>query len=190
MTQADTPLQAARVTNAIAAEGLTVTVDHESIQVGSTATFTAKYGNEARACTWEFAPAGVISASGDGPNTNLVVTGVKPGSVTATATWTDPTPNANPATREGTKKLTVAAAKASTVNFSILGAGLGSSALAILAISGAIALSFRGVFSAEIGTLLGTALGAGAAGAVSATHSSNNSGQGGNSPPSGSAPQS
>ena len=121
------------------------------------------------ACTWTFDPSGVVNPSGSGPNANMVVTGTKEGKVTATATWADPT------FRTGTKQLTILAPKSSTVNFFVLGAGLGSSLLALLAISGAIALAFRGAFSAEIGTLLGTALGAGAAGAVSAASSSSHS---------------
>jgi hypothetical protein len=127
------------------------------------------------ACTWTFDPSGVVNPSGSGPNANMVVTGTKEGKVTATATWADPTAGAIPPFRTGTKQLTILAPKSSTVNFFVLGAGLGSSLLALLAISGAIALAFRGAFSAEIGTLLGTALGAGAAGAVSAASSSSHS---------------
>ena len=129
------------------------------------------------ASKWEFQPADVVKVSGSGgPNSDVVVTGLKAGSVTAKATWTNPTGGATPATRTGSKVLTITPAKSSTINFSVLGAGLGSSLVALLAISGAIALAFRGSFSAEIGTLLGTALGAGAAGAVSATHSAGGSG--------------
>jgi hypothetical protein len=179
VTESDTPLNAAAAALGIAAPAgqLTITADHDSFQVGSTATLTAENNNQPVPCTWTFAPTGIVSTSGDGPNSNLVVTGVKAGTVTATAKWTDPAAAAGTPPRTGTKKLTVAAQKSSPVNFAVLGSGLGSSVLALLAISGAIALSFRGTFSAEIGTLLGTALGAGAAGAVSATHSANNNSQ-------------
>ena len=183
VAQSDTPLAGALAGGGPPGSDLTVTADHESIQVGSTATLTAAFGNQPLACTWAFQPAEVVSPSGDGPNANLVVTGVKAGSVTATATWANPTAGATPPFRTGTKQLTVTASKSPSVNFSILGAGLGSSLLALLAISGAIALAFRGAFSAEVGTLLGTALGAGAAGAVSATHSPNSSNQAAKPPP-------
>ena len=179
VTESDTPLKSAAAAEALLTSvgDLTITADHDSFEVGSTVTLSAKDGTKLVPCTWTFAPTGIVSTSGDGPNANLVVTGVKAGAVTATATWTDPTAGANPPTKKGTKKLTVEAQKSSSVNFAVLGAGLGSSVLALLAISGAIALAFRGTFSAEIGTLLGTALGAGAAGAVSATHAANNNSQ-------------
>jgi hypothetical protein len=188
VTESDTPLKAAAGAQALLAPAgdLTITADHDSLEVGSTVTLSAKDGTKLVPCTWTFVPSGIVSTSGEGPNANLVVTGVKAGTVTATATWTDPTAGANPPTKTGTKKLTVAAQKSSSVNFAVLGAGLGSSVLAVLAISGAIALAFRGTFSAEIGTLLGTALGAGAAGAVSATHAANNNSQPPSPPKSGS----
>jgi hypothetical protein len=187
VTESSDPLASAGgLTDRAVAPGpkLTVTADHDSFQVGSTATLTATNAGNPVPCTWTFAPTGIVSPSGDGPNANLVVTGVKVGTVTATAKWTDPSTKVE---IPGTKQLTVAAQKSSAVNFSVLGAGLGSSVLALLAISGAIALAFRGTFSAEIGTLLGTALGAGAAGAVSATHAGNNNSQPPTPPKSGSA---
>jgi hypothetical protein len=188
VTKSDTPLNAAAALGEVApAGGLTITADHDSFPVGSTATLTAEKDNHAVPCTWTFSPTGILSTSGNGPNSNLVVTGVKAGTVTATAKWTDPSAAAGTPPVSGTKKLTVAAQKSSPVNFAVLGAGLGSTVLALLAISGAIALAFRGTFSAEIGTLLGTALGAGAAGAVSATHSANNNSQPPNPPKPGSS---
>jgi hypothetical protein len=190
VTQSDVPL-AGGAPQAVGlvqpAAQLTITADHDSFQVGATATLSAAFENHLVPCVWTFEPAGIVSPSGDGPNANLVITGVKAGAVTATAAWTDPTAAANTPPKKGSKPLTVVAQKSSSVNFSVLGSGLGSSLLALLAISGAIALAFRGTFSAEIGTLLGTALGAGAAGAVSATHSGNNSSQPPAPPKSGSA---
>ncbi|HEX3840007.1 MAG TPA: hypothetical protein VHU85_04360 [Acidimicrobiales bacterium] len=178
VTESDTPVNAAAALGAVTtAAQLMITADHDSFQVGTTVTLTAENNNQPVPSRWTFAPTGIVSTSGDGPNSNLVVTGVKAGTVTATAVWTDPEAAAGTPPRTGTKKLTVAAQKSSPVNFAVLGSGLGSSVLALLAISGAIALAFRGTFSAEIGTLLGTALGAGAAGAVSATHSANNNSQ-------------
>jgi hypothetical protein len=172
ITQSDTPMSATTAGGGAPPGGdLNVTADRDSVQVGSTATLTAASGTQPLACAWDFQPPGVISPVGTGPNANMVVTGIKPGVVTATATWTNPATPPTPPFRTGTKQITVTSAKSSTINFSILGAGLGSSLLALLAISGAIALAFRGAFTAEVGTILGTALGAGAAGAVSATHS-------------------
>ncbi len=175
VTQSNTPLQANLAGGGGPAD-LTITADSDSTVVGSTITLTAtnEAGDEV-ACTWTFDPTGVVAPSGTGPNANLVVTGTKAGTVTATASWADLAPGAVPPFQTGTKQLTVSTPKSSTVNFSVLGAGLGSALLALLAISGAIALAFRGDFSAEIGTLLGTALGAGAAGAVSAASNSSNS---------------
>jgi hypothetical protein len=156
---------------------ITIAADHDVIAVGSSSTLTASFNDQAEPCLWSFEPPGIVSPSGDGPNANLVVTAVKAGSVTATATAYSPPDPANPP-EPGTKQLTVSAVpKGSAVSFSILGAGLGTAILAILAISGAIALALRGDFTAEIGTLLGTALGAGAAGTVSAIHGGSNSTQ-------------
>ncbi len=186
VTQSDTSLQA-NLAGGAGPSDLTIAADSDSVAVGSIVTLTARNqaGDEV-ACTWTFDPTGVVTPTGSGPNANMVVTGTKAGTVTATATWADPAPDAVPPFQTGTKQLTILTPKSSTVNFSVLGAGLGSSLLALLAISGAIALAFRGTFSAEIGTLLGTALGAGAAGAVSAaSNSSNNNNQAVNPPQSG-----
>jgi len=175
VSESATDLGGLRMMELVEVDSITVEADHEAIEVGDRAVLTAKYKGSPQPCTWTFAPTGVVSASGEGPNSSMVVTGLKAGSVTVTATPKNP-PTGIPST-SANKQLTVIASKGSSMNFSILGAGLGTAILAIVAVSGAIALALRGDFTAEIGTLLGTALGAGAAGTVSAVHGASNSTQ-------------
>ncbi len=170
VSQTDTPLYRSEAFGIVATPKVSITADHDSIDVGGTATLTASYREKPQPCMWSFEPSGIVKASGSGPNTDVVITAVKAGSVTATATAHDPSGALPDPPPSGTKTITVNAPRGSTVSFAILGAGLGTAVLSIMAISGAIALALRGDFTSEIGTLLGTALGAGAAGTVSAVH--------------------
>lgn len=175
VSQTDTPLAGALGGGAAPAPAVVITADHEVFAVGTKATLTASLGGQSQPCMWSFEPSGIVSPTGDGPNADLVVTGLKAGSVTVTATAHNPPTDDAGLPTPGTKSLTINSGSGPTVSFSILGAGLGTAILAILAISGGIALALRGDFTSEIGTLLGTALGAGAAGTVSAIHGGSNS---------------
>src|SRR5438270_3605878 len=169
VTETDTSVAASRAL--VPAAGLKVTSTQSSFGVGDTAVLTASDGTNPVPCSWAFDPTDVVSAACTGPISSIVVSGLKAGSVKATATNTAATPATT-----GDVSLTVTAAAGSTISFSSLGAGVGTVVLAILAVTGAVALAFEGQFTAEVGTLLGTALGAGAAGTVSALHSSGSGG--------------
>jgi len=171
VTQPSTPVVGALAGGGPAANDLSISADHDSIPVGGIATLIASFSGQPMPSEWTCQPQGVVSLMGTGPNADLVVTGSKAGTVTISAKWTNTNPP--PPIRTGTKTLVVTAKPSSSISFPSLGAGVGTAILALLAVSGGIALAFEGTFTAEIGTLLGTALGAGAVGTASAiSHSS------------------
>ena len=146
------------------AQAITVTPATAVIVQDTKLKLSAKKAGAPIAGEWTFDPPGKLERVGTGEAAEVEVRAVGEADVTVRVTKT-----ADSVTDAGSAHVKVLGRpQGAKVTFSVLGAGLISGLVAVVAVGGGISLAFGGRFGSEIATLLGVAVGGGVAGAATA----------------------